>query len=208
MFLSYWKHLHSRETVMASSRHVRAPGRLIIWCPFKPLRFKLFWPRIGLVKFISVCTQIADNFWRNYFACVNWSLLALYFQLIQWYLCTHTLAPWAAARLTHLLEQHSHHCNARHEKKCTRICRGKTNFPNMFPAIFTAYCIIYMHQYCRYISKGKCKAVLLQAWSGPEGSRKLRSPDFMKMAQDGGKVVSLTHRPPLPPGNTPGTHLR
>jgi len=27
------------------------------------------------------------------------------------------------------------------------------------------------------------------------------------MAQDGGKVVSLTHWPPLPPGNTPGTHF-
>ena len=43
------------------------------------------------------------------------------------------------------------------------------------------------------------KAVPLQAWSGPEGSRKLRYSDFMKAAQDGGKVVSLTHRPPLPP---------
>jgi len=43
--------------------------------------------------------------------------------------------------------------------------------------------------------------------SGPEGSRKLRFPDFMTMAQDGGKVVSLTHQPPLPPGNTPGTHF-
>jgi len=27
------------------------------------------------------------------------------------------------------------------------------------------------------------------------------------MAQDGGNVVSLTHRPLLPPGNTPGTHF-
>jgi hypothetical protein len=62
----------------------------------------------------------------------------------------------------------------------------------MFPTIFTAYCIIYTHQYCRYISKGKGKAVPLQAWSGPEGSRKLRFSDFMTMAQDGGKVVSLT----------------
>jgi len=53
----------------------------------------------------------------------------------------------------------------------------------------------------------KGKAVLLQAWSGPEGSRKLRFPDFMTMAQDGGKVVSLTHRPPLPQGNAPGTHF-
>jgi hypothetical protein len=57
------------------------------------------------------------------------------------------------------------------------------------------------------ISEGKGKAVPLQAWSGPEGSRKLIFPDFMTMAQDGGKVVSLTHRPPLPPGNTPGTHF-
>jgi len=27
-----------------------------------------------------------------------------------------------------------------------------------------------------------------------EGSRKLRFPDYVTMAQDGGKVVSLTHR--------------
>ena len=32
-------------------------------------------------------------------------------------------------------------------------------------------------------------------------------PDFMTTAQDGGKVVSLTHWPSLPPGNTPGTHF-
>jgi hypothetical protein len=50
--------------------------------------------------------------------------------------------------------------------------------------------------------KGKGKAVPLQAWSGPEGSRKLRFPDFMTTAQDDGKFVSLTHWPPLPPGNT------
>ena len=46
-----------------------------------------------------------------------------------------------------------------------------------------------------------------RARSGPRGSRKLRFPDFIKKAQDGGKVVGLTHRPPLPPGNTPGTHF-
>jgi len=45
-------------------------------------------------------------------------------------------------------------------------------------------------------SKGK--ALPLQTWSGPEGSRKLRFPDFTPTAQDGGKVVSLTHRSPLP----------
>ena len=50
------------------------------------------------------------------------------------------------------------------------------------------------------------KSVSLQAWSGPEGSRKLRFLDFTA-AQDGRKVVSLKHRPPLPPGNTPGNHF-
>ena len=53
----------------------------------------------------------------------------------------------------------------------------------------------------------KGKSVPLQAWSGPEGSRKLRFPGYVTTAQDGGKVVSLTHRPPLTPGNTPGTHF-
>jgi len=55
--------------------------------------------------------------------------------------------------------------------------------------------------------KGKGKSVPLQAWTGPERFRKLRLPDFVTTAQDGGKVVSLTYRPPLPPGNTPGTHF-
>ena len=54
---------------------------------------------------------------------------------------------------------------------------------------------------------GKGKTVPLQAWSGPEGSRNLRFPYYMKTAQGGGKVVTLTHRPPLPPGNAPSTHF-
>ena len=54
---------------------------------------------------------------------------------------------------------------------------------------------------------GNGNAVPLQAWSGPEGSRKLRFPDFTTTAQEVGKVVSLTHRPQLPPGNPPGTHF-
>jgi hypothetical protein len=56
-----------------------------------------------------------------------------------------------------------------------------------------------------WISKGK--AVPLNAWGGQKGSRKLRFPDFLTTAQDGGKCVSLTHRPHLTPGNTPGTHF-
>jgi len=41
--------------------------------------------------------------------------------------------------------------------------------------------IIYVYIYI-YIYKGK--AVPLQTWSGPEGSRKLRLPDFVKTAHD------------------------
>ena len=38
------------------------------------------------------------------------------------------------------------------------------------------------------------------------GVKELRLPDFVTTAQDGGNV-SLTHWPPLPPGNAPGTHF-
>jgi len=76
---------------------------------------------------------------------------------------------------------------------------------NFFEALFP-YPKIHLKKTKEFIIK-KGKAVPLQAWIGPEGSRKLRFPDFMTTAQDGGKVVSLTHRPPLPPGNTPGTHF-
>jgi len=43
--------------------------------------------------------------------------------------------------------------------------------------------------YCGPTSKGK--AVPLQAWSGPEGSRKLRFPDFVTTAQDGSRLSAL-----------------
>jgi hypothetical protein len=57
------------------------------------------------------------------------------------------------------------------------------------------------------IVKKKGKAIPLQVWSGPEGSRKFMFLDYMTTAQDGGKVVILTHRPSLPLGKVPGTLL-
>ena len=82
---------------------------------------------------------------------------------------------------------------------------------------FASFCVLTFISYLYLLPLGdkltpqylpcKGKAVPLQAWSGPEGSRKLRFPDFMTTAQYGGKVVSLTHRPPLSPANTPGTHF-
>ena len=45
---------------------------------------------------------------------------------------------------------------------------------------------------CWYVLlKGKGKADPLQARRGPEGSRKLRLPDFVTMAQDGGRLSAL-----------------
>jgi len=76
-------------------------------------------------------------------------------------------------------------------------CKVITNFPAQ----------VQVCSACQVDHIGNGRAIPLQVWSGPEGSRKLRFPDFMTMAQDSGKVVSLTHRPPLPPGNTPGTHF-
>ena len=56
-------------------------------------------------------------------------------------------------------------------------------------------------------SKGKGKAVLLQAWIDPEGSRKLRLPDFVTTEQDGSRLSALCTGRILPPGNTPATHF-
>jgi len=77
----------------------------------------------------------------------------------------------------------------------------------MFRLIFRAIFRLVFRVVCMYncwcfesyeISYYSKAAVRLQAWSGTEGSRKLRFPDFMTTAQDSGKVVSLTNRPPLP----------
>jgi hypothetical protein len=47
----------------------------------------------------------------------------------------------------------------------------------------------------------------MQVLAGPECSRSFRLQGFKKSAHEGGNVVSPTHRPPLPPGNIPGTHF-
>ena len=45
--------------------------------------------------------------------------------------------------------------------------------------------------FCVCKGKAEGKAVPLQAWSGPEGPRNLRFPDFMATAQDGGRLSAL-----------------
>ena len=44
---------------------------------------------------------------------------------------------------------------------------------------------------CTKLYSKKGKIVPLQAWSGTEGSRKLRFPDFVTTAQDGGRLSAL-----------------
>ena len=45
----------------------------------------------------------------------------------------------------------------------------------------------------------KGKAIPLQAWTGPEVQGGSGSQISRQLACEGGKVVSPTHRPPLPP---------
>ena len=71
------------------------------------------------------------------------------------------------------------------------------NAPTMLPANCKNKFEKLVHLVGFIIRNIEGKAVPLQAWSGPEGSRKLRFPDFMTTAQGGGKVVSITHRPPF-----------
>jgi len=48
-----------------------------------------------------------------------------------------------------------------------------------------------MSQLLYIVNYVKGKAVPLQACTGPEGSRKLRFPDFVTTAQDGGSLLTL-----------------
>jgi len=51
------------------------------------------------------------------------------------------------------------------------------------------------HISSKFHMKYQGNSVPLQAWSGQEVSRRFKFPDYVTMAQDGGKVVSLRHRP-------------
>ena len=65
-----------------------------------------------------------------------------------------------------------------------------------------------LNRYCLTTDKViNCSVYMGTKLTGPKGSRKLRFPNYVTTAQDGGEVVSLTHRPPLPPGNAPGTYF-
>jgi len=60
------------------------------------------------------------------------------------------------------------------------------------------------------IRRKRGKAIPVQVWTGFEGSRNLRLPDFKTIGTWNGQVVSHTHRPPLPgifPGDKGGQRV-
>ena len=59
-------------------------------------------------------------------------------------------------------------------------------------------CVMNVAYQCEHSHSCKGESIPLHAWSGPEGSRKLRFPDYVTMAQNGGKVTSITDRPFYP----------
>jgi len=98
------------------------------------------------------------------------------------------------------------------EKFCYRYCMRMCQLPlchanDLKSAMCHEHNLEFYPHTCNFFNmsphilkkKGKGKPVPLQAWTGPEGSRKLRLADFVTTAQDGGKVVSLTHRPTFYP---------
>jgi hypothetical protein len=82
------------------------------------------------------------------------------------------------------------------------VPKYKSNFNEIWCRAFVDPFQLSSNFYNKLVKKVKISSPL-QIWSGPEGSRNLRFPDFMTTAQDGGKVVSFTHRLSLTPGNTP-----
>jgi hypothetical protein len=65
-------------------------------------------------------------------------------------------------------------------------------------SLFSSKCVVSISErlplkfkYVTLLDTKKGKSVPLQAWTGPEGSRKLRFPDFMTTAQDGGRLSTL-----------------
>ena len=59
----------------------------------------------------------------------------------------------------------------------------------------------------RYKSEGKVKESRNRPGVAQRVPRGLGSQIPWHSALEGGEVVSLMHRPPLPPGNVPGTHF-
>jgi hypothetical protein len=111
----------------------------------------------------------------------------------------HTL-PWAGVIWCHVChpEVFNTYINRQIAKHNKTLLKVKVKWFRYRPGVAQGVCTftaLLFHD--RGTRRGESKTVPLQSWSGPEFSRQLRFPDFMTTEQDGGKVVTLTYRPPL-----------
>jgi len=78
------------------------------------------------------------------------------------------------------------------ETMCTLFWdRQGVLFVECLPQGTTIDYAVYCEMLKKLRGKGKGKAVPLQPWTGPEGSRKLSFPDFVTTARDGGRFSTL-----------------
>ena len=73
-------------------------------------------------------------------------------------------------------------------------------FNKFSPLIFSIFLLHMMYR--------KIKSCSYAVLDRPRGIQEVEAPRILRQTvQEGGKVVSPTHRPPLPPGRIPGTHF-
>ena len=82
-----------------------------------------------------------------------------------------------------------------------RLCKVP-NWERGTEAVFTLTAVFFhcIHDQYHIYGPIKGKAIPITGLCGPEGSGWLRLQITRHSAREGGKVATLTHRPPLPPG--------
>jgi hypothetical protein len=88
------------------------------------------------------------------------------------------------------------------QSQCLWNCLNQEAYLHMPDTVSAACCK--MSVLLSVTGRDDGKATSVHPWTGPEGSRTLRNQISRQSAHEIGKAY---HRPPLPPGNIPGTHF-
>ena len=109
-----------------------------------------------------------------------------------------------AKRHTKLLDWKGHNEQTWWEERTNYVTFSVSLTPRNWELIQIVLAIQFLH-HAKHTAPSY-KAISLQAWTGPVGSRRLRHPEFLdQSAHEGGKVASPTHRPLYAQWYTPGT---